>query len=1349
MQTPISTICHVALNTPERTAIVHEATTVSFGELVHGAAELAIKLQALGVTPGCFVALYAEKNADWFTAMLAVQLCDAAYIPLDVSYPAERIAYCIENAGAQLVLTDSKHQPRIGGHTVILSELIDGTRSESARELLQRACARNASALPAYVIYTSGSTGQPKGVVVSQRALAFHMHWMNDEFRWSDEDVFIQKSSISFDASVWEYFAPLMSGARFVISGADPAEILENINHHHVTVAQFVPTVLRFINETGQAPGLKGLRLLFSGGEAITKALADALIAQTQAELVNLYGPTETTIQCCFYRYSPHHRIQGDALPIGNTLPGVSYEVVTAEGKHDGTQGELIISGPNVASGYINNPSATAEKFIVDSAGVPIRYRTGDIVRRADDGMLYFIGRRDHQIKLRGLRIEKDEIAKTAHAFSEAINATHLDVVNEDSLFMWLESQTGIDDEALRQHLSRTLPAWMIPSRFITLSAFPTLPNGKINVNALTAIRTNKIRPAGHQIPAGLEEFKARWSALVGDEVDSGESLLSQGVNSLHCVRAARMMLDSYHVNLSSAAIMNSGNLEKLYKMVCASPPAWQEKQVAQTPAVIPLSEPQQGILFSALNESEPLNWDLHYHVTIKHRTQDEILRALAVMSQRHPALRVRIKANPQGLFAQHIASPAECVPDILDATHASGVKKQGMSVIDNPLWKVISLAKRDEYLFIFHHVIFDGYSADIFFSELGAILSGQELSLESDLSFLQHCAASAAVAETSDLLWWERALSMVAEESRIAPEFRCGARLTPRGESLSVDLSPESHSAITRFSRQRGVTPFNLLLSTTALTLSEFIKKEAFCLGVPVFGRSAEEAGSLGNFVDVLPVPFRFGDKSEHLLEQACKTFAACLEHSAVSVNALIRRKVRSKGTGSRPLWQNTFVYNECGNAPDGLEWRYEHTESPKADSAFVITRSEKKTTLRLEYCSDILTPATADAMMSAWLRNLELHLSGNDDVVRQYAPSDDTLTEAAPVTVADADAAYLHEVLSLFRQYLGEEVNAQDDFFLSGGHSLLAIRILNALGKRYGKHLPSYLIFEGRNALNIAVSLKEIAEPGGNHRISGVAKLTEGQPGQHVWFIHPAGGALWCYQDIAEKLLPRQIGSYGIECVPDASTGKFINNINEMAQRYCLDMLDRDPAERYTIIGYSFGGNVAYEIGRLLTQHYGKRCKLILLDSHICAVKPFRQDDFTLSYATKFTEGKPHLLDINKLYPSSGAIDFAYIKSIGISTGHITADTPLADIESGLSMWLANNEAVHSHDPVGTFEGECLFIRATKNPSDSTSGWDNHLKKMKVVTVDAGHFDIYKSPATQDVASHLATFVNMESYV
>lgn len=1343
MQTPISTICKIALSHPERIALVYGETTLSYGELVQSAADLAVKLKSLGVEPGSYVALLTEKNPHWYIAMLAVQFCDAAYIPLDVSYPAERIAYCIENADATLTLTDSERQTSVTGKSFLVKDLVDGKQIISSTELILDATEREANELPAYVIYTSGSTGKPKGVVVSQRALAFHMDWMNDEFRWTADDVFIQKSSISFDASVWEYLAPLMSGASCVISDADPSKILENLRRHKVSIAQFVPTVLRYIKDTGQASELNGLRLLFSGGEAISKELADSLISETHSELVNLYGPTETTIQCCFYRYSIGDVIDGDYLPIGRVLPGVTYEIVDAGCNGSASEGELIISGPNVASGYINNDSATRDKFEISPEGIAVSYSTGDIVRIANDGMLYFIGRNDHQIKLRGLRIEKDEIAKTALAFSDAIRSLHIGVVNADTLYIWLESDTVISDSAIRDYMSSYLPSWMVPSRFITLKEFPSLPNGKLDVNRLMSIRGNAHARNNATHNAGLDKFIEEWASITGSLLESDANLVAQGVNSLHCIRAAKMILDKYQVKLSSSEILSEGSLSTLYETVCSATKAEPEEEVCENFTDIPLSEEQQGILFSTLNDGDPLDWELHYKVVFKDASHDDISAALQVMSQRHPVLRANIKESNQ-TFYQHVSPYGDIVTISYESQRPKDASVKAIKVTDNALWKIFSLKNPNEYLVIFHHVIFDGFSADVFFNELSAILSGVSYPEKSDTAFLKYCSSSAAAATDESLSWWENALSTVGPESRIAPEFRIGNRLTSHGDSISIELPAASHDAIDRFSRRGNMTPFTLLLTATCLTLYDFIQQDAFCIGVPVYNRSPAQTESLGNFVKTLPVPFSYFDDAEKLLKKVSETFTACLAHADISIQKLIHSKVKSKGTGSRPLWQNNFVFNEGGADLPNLEWSYSHRESPKADTSFVITRTARKTIIRLEYCTDVVSDSTADAMIGAWSRALNSLLKGELSGKQQSPRNDEISNDSSGGAVADS--AYLAEVLTLFRHYLGEYVNEQDDFFLSGGHSLLAIRILNELGKRYDTHLPSYLIFEGRTANNIALSLKEITEPGAGHQVSGVARLTQNPEGQNIWFIHPAGGALWCYKDLAERVLAGNLISFGIECVPEASTGRFVSNLNDMAERYCLDILNRDQSQYYTVVGYSFGGNVAYEICRLLSQKYGKGCRLVLLDSHICAVKPFSRDDFALSYATKFTEGKPHLLDKKKLYLSDGSVDFSYIKSIGVGTGHITADTPLTDIKSGLHMWLANNEAVHSHDPVGVFKGECLFIRATRNPSDSTFGWEKHLTDVKKIEIDAGHFDIYKPPATQIVAEHIIEFVNRE---
>ncbi|GGT27463.1 hypothetical protein GCM10010222_81480 [Streptomyces tanashiensis] len=393
---------------PHTPAVTFGEDTLSFRELYDTAATLAAHLRTLGVRPDARVGVFVEPSPELMTGVWGVVLSGGAYVPLSPEYPEERLRYMIEDSGSRIVVTQRRFRDRVTelappGTTVV-------TLGDVPRE----------AALPApvaghhlaYVIYTSGSTGKPKGVMVEHRSIVSQMRWMAAEHHLGPDAVVLQKTPMSFDAAQWEILAPAV-GARVAVGPPgvhrDPEGLIDAVRAHGVTMLQGVPTLLQALVDTERLGTCTGLRRVYSGGEILSRNLAVRLLAELPAaELINLYGPTECTINASSYTVDRATVADGPAaIPIGRPAHGTTFHI---------RDGELCIGGVQVARGYLDRPELTAEKFLTDSAGATGAtggrlYRTGDLAHWNEDGTVQFAGRADNQIKLRGFRVELDEIA--------------------------------------------------------------------------------------------------------------------------------------------------------------------------------------------------------------------------------------------------------------------------------------------------------------------------------------------------------------------------------------------------------------------------------------------------------------------------------------------------------------------------------------------------------------------------------------------------------------------------------------------------------------------------------------------------------------------------------------------------------------------------------------------------------------------------------------------------------------------------------------------------------------------------------------------------------------------------
>ncbi|GGV19959.1 hypothetical protein GCM10010275_71970 [Streptomyces litmocidini] len=387
---------------PDTPAVTSGEESLTFRELYDTAAALATHLRALGVAADARVGVFVEPSLDLMTGVWGVVLSGGAYVPLSPEYPEERVRYMIEDSGARVVLTQDRFRDRVtelappGTEVVVIGDV-----------------PRETAPLPgpaphdlAYVIYTSGSTGRPKGVMVEHRSIVSQMRWMAAEHRLGPDAVVLQKTPMSFDAAQWEILAPAV-GARVAVGPPgvyrDPEGLIDAVRASGATMLQGVPTLLQALVDTERLGTCTGLRRVCSGGEILSRNLAAQLLAELPAaELINLYGPTECTINASSYTVD-RAALAGApaAMPIGRPAAGTTFHI---------RDGELCIGGVQVARGYLGRPELTAERFVTTGTGERL-YRTGDLAHWNEDGTVQFAGRADNQVKLRGFRVELDEIA--------------------------------------------------------------------------------------------------------------------------------------------------------------------------------------------------------------------------------------------------------------------------------------------------------------------------------------------------------------------------------------------------------------------------------------------------------------------------------------------------------------------------------------------------------------------------------------------------------------------------------------------------------------------------------------------------------------------------------------------------------------------------------------------------------------------------------------------------------------------------------------------------------------------------------------------------------------------------
>jgi amino acid adenylation domain-containing protein/non-ribosomal peptide synthase protein (TIGR01720 family) len=483
--------------TPDAVAVVFVEQQLTYQELNTKANQLAHYLQNLGVSPDTLVGICVERSLEMVVGLLGILKAGGGYVPLDPAYPSERLAFMLADAGVSVLLIQKHLQdglPQTSAQIVCLDQDWDIIAQHSNDN-------PNSAVQPenlAYVIYTSGSTGQPKGVMIPHRALCNHMLWMQSEFPLTASDRVLQKTPFSSDASVWEFYAPLLAGGQLILAKPgghqDNAYLLDLIAQQQVSIVQFVPSQLRSLLAEPKIYNCDSLRRVFCGGEALAIDLQASFFSiLPNVELCNLYGPTEATIDTTYWRCQPEDEQR--VVAIGKAIANTQIYLLDSylQPVPIGVPGEIYIGGAPLARGYLNRPDLTSEKFIANPflSGTKL-YKTGDLARYRPDGTIEFIERIDGQVKLRGFRIELREIETqlTQHLhIKQAVVLVREDVPGEKRLVAYIVPSQGQSPTVseLRSFLKNNLPDYMVPSVFLTLNTLPFLPNGKLDRKALPA----------------------------------------------------------------------------------------------------------------------------------------------------------------------------------------------------------------------------------------------------------------------------------------------------------------------------------------------------------------------------------------------------------------------------------------------------------------------------------------------------------------------------------------------------------------------------------------------------------------------------------------------------------------------------------------------------------------------------------------------------------------------------------------------------------------------------------------------------------------------------------------------
>ena len=1001
-----------AERTPESIAVAFEGSELTYGELNKRANQLANFLQKRGVQADTLVGICVERSLEIVVGLLGILKAGGAYVPMDPSYPECRLDFMLEDAGVEVLLTQQhlKHiLPSHGAEVICLDADWGSIASESTDKPEQRAQAEHL----AYVIYTSGSTGQPKGAMNAHVGIVNRLLWMQDEYQLTSADAVLQKTPFSFDVSVWEFFWPLLAGARLVIARPgghqDPAYLIDMILREHVTVMHFVPSMLRMFLAADGLDRCTSLRQVIASGEALSAELVKAFHARLSANLDNLYGPTEAAVDVTYW---PCPR-QGDlsVVPIGRPVANTQCYILDPQLQPvpAGVPGELHLGGIQVGRGYHKRPELTAEKFISD----PFRkengarlYRTGDLCRRLADGTIEYLGRLDHQVKIRGFRIELGEVeaAIGKHGSVKEVVVVAREVSTGDQrLVAYLvprDAGAPVPGE-IREYLLKFLPDYMVPSTFVALEGLPLSPNGKIDRNALPKPDKALLRTGGERVaPRTLREAKLVeiWKDLLRlSEVGVEDNFFELGGHSLLAMQLLNRVRKTLGAQLDVRAVFEAPTVAEFAARLDGSEDSGAGLEARARPERLPLSYAQERFWFLDQLEGSRAKFKIRQAVRFRGDLNREALECAAhALFERHEGLRTRF-AEKDGVPQQIVEAATPVVIEFQDLSENRGdlgertINSVLLRQAEEPLrlgdgrllrlW-LIKLAQREHILhWCCHHIIFDGWSVEIFNRELSALYSafceGQPsplppLALQyADYALWQRDYLQGKTLEQLVDYWRDRLEGCPTLELPL--DFPRPAFQTYAGAMASFVFSDALNRELRQLSKRENATIFMTLLAALKVLLFRYTGQEDIAVGIPIANRGRAGLETLiGCLLNTLVVRSRLlgADSFGDVLRRVRNELLGAYAHQELPFEKLLEELQPERSLNRTPLFQvfvNFMHLESVAPLFSGLEAQPLPSAQIEAkfDIEFYILDFEQRLRIDLVYNSDLFEAATIERML------------------------------------------------------------------------------------------------------------------------------------------------------------------------------------------------------------------------------------------------------------------------------------------------------------------------------------------------------------------------------------------------
>ncbi len=1018
---------HVREN-PNAAAAIYNGISLTYQDLNNKANQVARYIQkqyqtlcnkkfvADTLVPICF-----HRNHEMIIAILGVMKAGGAYVPIDPDAPNERIRFIVEDTKSEFILTQTNLLVNLEdvGKDVYLINIDDKEyEGENFCHLERQAAPNNFS----YVIYTSGTTGKPKGVINIHSALLNRLEWMKETYKVDHSAKVLQKTPYVFDVSIWEIILPLMSGACLILMKQNehkfPEKIHKAIVDMEISHISFVPSMLdgylEYITANKISDGFKNLKAIFSEGEALSIAIYNKLRSvNNYLSIHNLYGPTEAAIEVSSYECIGHL----EEILIGKPISNLKLYVLNADltPMPIGFIGEIYIGGVGLARGYMNNPALTSEKFIDNPfitekdkfTGFTKLYKTGDIGLWRDDGNLFYIGRNDFQIKLRGFRIELCEIENVMAQYKNIKQSAVACKGKEGHQYLvaYYVSKEKLDNDAIHEYLKQKLPEYMLPSIYIHLESLPLSSNGKLDRMALPEVQFD-VQDVYIEPQNDIErEMCTIWSSVLNiKNIGVSHNFFKMGGDSLLAIKIVSKMRAIFNIDLSIKDLFECQNIQKIAEKMNSSVYGKITKEVSikrtSGQESVILSYPQQRLWFLAQLKQRSAfynlmqNWSIVGDIDYNAFTLaiNEIIRRHSILNTNYDSKNgtpYKVINVNRPVVINHYNNSNVTI-DIVKKV----IEKEATEPFDlalDPLFRIYIFDLTDNEIvlsLVMHHIISDGWSFDVFNKELNTLYSKYKNDQNKSAPILNVTYDDYIVWQMSTeknkkfyekINYWKQKLCNL-QPVELATDYARPPIQSNTGETITFSIGEVLSHSLKLLAVKKEITMFTLMISTVDVLLYRYTQQSDIVMGVPFSGRTIPELDSLiGFFVNTVLIRSKLNINLSfcNLLGENHKNFMEAYANQDVPFERLVDILQPERDLSRSPLFQIMFVFQNAGMKKLELEGLNTErididTKTSKFDLTFFVEEHEKELIGKIEYNTDLFKRETIERMTRHWLELL-----------------------------------------------------------------------------------------------------------------------------------------------------------------------------------------------------------------------------------------------------------------------------------------------------------------------------------------------------------------------------------------